>query len=264
MKKIWFLLVPLLFFACEKNSTTEEFSTINVTGDADVQLLYGETFSFTTDDDNNSIYIKDGVLYIQGDVDVKVYVPDYTKITQIIADSSADITGGTQDTLIFENVAIKAYGSSDIELNMKANDLNIDAKDGSDLKLHGTTYTLTANFDNDADLGGDSDNNDIDENPLIVLGGNVDISLNNDCDVYLSGKAGTVNLTASDDANYYGFGLIADTYNLTLQDDCDAEIYATNSITGTIKDDVNVIYKGEPQVTVSVSDNATIQPYSGK
>ena len=90
-------------------------------------------------------------------------------------------------------------------------------------------------------------------NLVVNASGNSDIKITGDTCV-------AVSLNASDDVDYEAYGLKAKDYTINVSGNADANIYATNSIVGNVKDEASVTYKGNPaEINVNVDSTATFQ-----
>ena len=88
-------------------------------------------------------------------------------------------------------------------------------------------------------------------------------NLSGNSDLYVTGDTCTsVTLVATDNSTLHALNFQVKDYEIDVSGEADAYLYATNSISGTVKDDATVEYKGTPDTSqVTVSDNASLIHY---
>ncbi len=218
MGRLGIFITGLVFlFVLSSCKKTPDFTSIHVTGNADVYLTTAPKFEIVNNDETKDVeyQVADGILTVYGNSDIMIKAPKeiYAQISSITVDSNADAQ--TLDGLVITF----------------ADDIDITVKDDGDLKMDIVAQNITVNVSGEGDIelkGGDT--------------------------------ATAVALHATDDADYNAYHLQAKDYTIDVRGNADAVIYATNSITGQVKDNADVKYVGDPgTINVQVDSTATFE-----
>ncbi len=117
------------------------FTYIRVTGNSKVELSGGFDFNIIENDSINShYYISNDTLYVYGNSDVTVQIPDFSQITLIYADSSAQVFTRDNNIYNFNPVlTLTAEGNSTITLNLTTSTLNVTVNDSATIIINSDT-----------------------------------------------------------------------------------------------------------------------------
>ena len=141
--KRFFLLISLLAITILFNSCQPfiSFTYIRVTGNSKAELTSGFDFNIIENDSINShYYISNDTLYVYGNSDVTVQIPDFSQITSIYADSSAQVFTRDNNIYNFNPVlTLTAEGNATITLNLTTSTLNVTVNDTATIIINSDT-----------------------------------------------------------------------------------------------------------------------------
>ena len=206
------LLVMPLMLSCQVNAQRKvyenlgSFTSLEVSSGIDVYLSQGNTNSVEIEADNKSF--KDLIVEVDGDAlvikidrnfmdwfashgSIKAYV-SFRDLKEISLSGGCDLKG--QGDLTFKNLRLRASGGSDINMALKANELEAESSGGSDVKLAG----YAAKFHGSASGGSDMKAEQLETEDAEVSasgGSDVDIRVNHSLKASASGGS---------DVYYYG------------------------------------------------------------
>ncbi len=131
-------LAIVLFNSCQPFIS---FTYIKVSGNSRAELAGGFDFNVVENDSLNShYYISNDTLYVYGNSDVTIQIPDFSQITSIYADSSAHVFTRDDNIYNFNPVlTITAEGNAFINLNLTTSTLNVTVNDSATVVINSDT-----------------------------------------------------------------------------------------------------------------------------
>ncbi len=150
-------------------SDLKDFSSLEVHGSNNIELVQGENFSITAtgrqiDMDRLELSVNNGTLIVsqksgqtfclfcinsfEGAL-IKVTMP---KIDKIVTHGSADVNAGS---ITGDSLTVEMSGSSDAVLDIKVRQLNVEASGSTDLRLNGTATNIALIVSGSTDFWGE-------------------------------------------------------------------------------------------------------------
>lgn len=143
----------------DSREITNEFTIVSASEGLDVYVTQADDFNIKVEADDNvidliSTDIKDGKLRIHtieniGRATKKIYV-SLPEITALNSSSGSDLIA--QNLITGDKIELNASSGSDLNVKIKAYEIDADASSGADIKVSGETNILHTNASSGADI----------------------------------------------------------------------------------------------------------------
>ncbi|MEE1947213.1 head GIN domain-containing protein [Pedobacter sp. KR3-3] len=214
IKKISLLLIAtfgfglsLAYAQSSRSVNVKSFDQLTVSSGIDMYLTQGGTESLTIKGNNDvikdvvveqngsSVLIKykDGINWgrLFKNQSIKVYV-NYKNIKSLTSSGGSDVY--TENTMKADQLNVRASGGSDVKLTLNCKDLTLSVSGGSDANLKGTAENMQLSA---------SGGSDIDAFGFVVNNAKVNVSGGSDANIYVN-KALEAGASGGSDIHYKG------------------------------------------------------------
>ncbi len=266
-----FLVMTLLFTSCQRiegegpiiqqNIDISNFTSVNLAGSFDVEVLLGSSFSIVAEGQENIIerlqtdVSTDGTLELKLDLgnyynyQLKVYVTMPTAKTLSVS-GSGNMVVDVDEALVLDNLDLQILGSGDMsgrtefEINhqLKA---QISGSGDMDFDLYAGSFD--GKISGSGNINFNMETNDLD----------IDLSGSGIATIHGSAPQQKINISGSGDFN--GFEAYGEAAEVNISGSGNARVQLNQSLDARISGSGNIWYKGSPTVSSDITGSGAIR-----